>query len=398
MEYKLTKWNASNYEILIMIWKEDMENAKITVLRNFQKDMSIKWFRKWHVPLNIVEQEIKDEYIAIWTYEECIHIWLDKVINDNKDIKFIWNLYDLNQEEKNWKTNISFKLDIYPEVEKKDEKFKKIKLKKIDENVSDKEIQDALTNLKRQYATFTDTETITMSTVFKVKFEFLDSKGSAIDNWSTYFWEEDLNEFKLLEEIFINKNKWDCFEIKYEHDKLPHIIHYHKDDTSKPKKISFTIVDVKNKILPELTDENIVKFFWADDIKTLSDLENKIKELLIKQKQEQWLLNATEEIITQSRSSFKVIIPKTLIEEETKSRHESLKKRFWWDEWYKKYIENLWQEKTNEMNLQIQSASKESLEKFFILRTLVENFELKDINRDKPLDVEKKLYEKLTSN
>lgn len=41
---------------------------------------------------------------------------------------------------------------------------------------------------------------------------------------------------------------------------------------------------------------------------------------------------------------------------------------------------------------EIKSAALASLEKFFILRKLTELLELKDVNWQQPLDVEKKLY------
>lgn len=43
----------------------------------------------------------------------------------------------------------------------------------------------------------------------------------------------------------------------------------------------------------------------------------------------------------------------------------------------------------------IQAAAKLSLEKFFLLKEVVEQLEIADIDRQKPLDVETKLYEKL---
>jgi hypothetical protein len=41
---------------------------------------------------------------------------------------------------------------------------------------------------------------------------------------------------------------------------------------------------------------------------------------------------------------------------------------------------------------QIQTASKESLEKFFILRKLVELLDIKDINWENTIDAEEKIY------
>ena len=44
---------------------------------------------------------------------------------------------------------------------------------------------------------------------------------------------------------------------------------------------------------------------------------------------------------------------------------------------------------------EVSSAAKESLEKYFVFQKITEVMELKDINREKELDAERKLYEKL---
>lgn len=48
------------------------------------------------------------------------------------------------------------------------------------------------------------------------------------------------------------------------------------------------------------------------------------------------------------------------------------------------------------MQEDIQTAAKQSLEKFFLLREIVEQLEIKDPDWKQPLDVEKKVYEAMT--
>jgi FKBP-type peptidyl-prolyl cis-trans isomerase (trigger factor) len=66
------------------------------------------------------------------------------------------------------KKTISVKLDIYPEVEVKDDKWKKNKMKKIESKATDVEVEDALLNLKKNYADYKDTDKIAKDTVSKV--------------------------------------------------------------------------------------------------------------------------------------------------------------------------------------------------------------------------------------
>ncbi|MBO4516564.1 hypothetical protein J5751_03955 [bacterium] len=66
------------------------------------------------------------------------------------------------------KKTISVKLDIYPEVEVKDDKWKKNKMKKIESKATDKEVDEALLNLKKNYADYQDTDKIEKDTVSKI--------------------------------------------------------------------------------------------------------------------------------------------------------------------------------------------------------------------------------------
>lgn len=58
----------------------------------------------------------------------------------------------------------------------------------------------------------------------------------------------------------------------------------------------------------------------------------------------------------------------------------------------KQYFEKLGEAKTAEMYDEIKKSAQDSLEKYFMLRKLVELLEIKDINWEHQLDAEKKLY------
>lgn len=396
MDYKLVKWNQSNYEIKTIMTQEDQNSIKEKVLKWFQKEVEVKWFRKWHAPMNMVEKQIRPEYVQMWILEEAIHSTIQDIMKDNQDIKFIWDIYDLNQEAKDWNIEITFKLDVYPECNIKNENYKAIKAELIDNTVSDNEIETAITNMQRQYAEYYDYEKIENDTVFKVKFNFLDKKWEILDSWSAFLWKEDFEEHKILEEKFMWKILNEKISEKYEHDKLPHLLHYHKDD-SKPAKIEYEIVEIKKSKLPELNEEFLVKYFW-NEMNSVEKLKDKIKEVISKQKEENWLSNFVNEVIEKASSSIEVFIPKTLVHEEEKAKIQNLKERLWWEEGFNKYMNNISDEKKNEMMEELKKTSKESLEKFFILRQIIELYWIDDVNWNIPLDPERKLYEKITQN
>ncbi len=86
-----------------------------------------------------------------------------------------------------------------------------------------------------------------------------------------------------------------------------------------------------------------------------------------------------------------------MIDQELKVRMQNLEKRFGSAEKVKEYFQQLGEEKAKEFVEGVQTAAKESLEKFFILNKITELFGLKiDWNAEQePFFVEKQLYTKL---
>ena len=90
---------------------------------------------------------------------------------------------------------------------------------------------------------------------------------------------------------------------------------------------SFTIGDVRSVTLPDFTPENIKKFFGNDEVKSKEELEVKVRELIESQKEESLLMQAVDTLLQSSTDSLEITIPKTLTNEEVKTRMESLQKR-----------------------------------------------------------------------
>jgi len=132
------------------------------------------------------------------------------------------------------------------------------------------------------------------------------------------------------------------------------------------------VSDIRTVSLPEWTEENIKKFFGNEELKTLDELTAKVTDAITSQKKEALLMQAVEKYLGDIHTSYSITIPKTLVEEEMKSRMESLKERFGGEEGLKKYYEQIGEEEKSKMTEEIKGAAKSSLEKFFLLRNIIE--------------------------
>lgn len=398
MNKKLTEGKNCDYIITVSFWDEDKSKVRWHVLEHFAKDMKIPWFRAGKVPMHIVEKNIEPVYIDMTITEHLINDAIQEILKENKDIKFIGEPYGYETKEDKWTTNVTFHLDVYPEVKVDGKKWEGIKMKEIKVEATDKEVEDSLLNIQKNYADYKDAETISdKNTISKLGLEFIDKNWETVDKWTTYLWETEFNEDKFWAKTFNGKKKKEEIELAYDEKKLPQVLHAKKGEA---KKVKITIQDVKEVVLPELNDKMIEKLFGKDaEVKTNAELRAYIKKEIVNQKEENELVQTIENYLNDVRKSgVNVVIPKTMIDQEFKVRMDNLKHRFGSEDKVKEYFTQLGEEKSKEFVDGVQSAAAESLEKFFILNKITEllwlNINWNDQNQE-PLFVEKQIYGKL---
>ena len=398
MNKKLTEGKNCDYIITVSFWDEDKSKVRWHVLEHFAKDMKIPWFRAGKVPMHIVEKNIEPVYIDMTITEHLINDAIQEILKENKDIKFIGEPHGYETKEDKWTTNVTFHLDVYPEVKVDGKKWESIKMKEIKVEATDKEVEDSLLNIQKNYADYKDAETISdKNTISKLGLEFVDKNGKTVDKWTTYLWETEFNEDKFWAKTFNGKKKKEEIELAYDEKKLPQVLHAKKGEA---KKVKITIQDVKEVVLPELNDKMIEKLFGKDaEVKTNAELRAYIKKEIVNQKEENELVQTIENYLNDVRKSgVNVVIPKTMIDQEFKVRMDNLKHRFGSEDKVKEYFTQLGEEKSKEFVEGVQSAAAESLEKFFILNKITEllwlNINWNDQNQE-PLFVEKQIYGKL---
>ena len=398
MNKKLTEGKNCDYIITVSFWDEDKSKVRWHVLEHFAKDMKIPWFRAGKVPMHIVEKNIEPVYIDMTITEHLINDAIQEILKENKDIKFIGEPHGYETKEDKWTTNVTFHLDVYPEVKVDGKKWESIKMKEIKVEATDKEVEDSLLNIQKNYADYKDAETISdKNTISKLGLEFVDKNWETVDKWTTYLWETEFNEDKFWAKTFNGKKKKEVIELAYDEKKLPQVLHAKKGEA---KKVKITIQDVKEVVLPELNDKMIEKLFGKDaEVKTNAELRAYIKKEIVNQKEENELVQTIENYLNDVRKSgVNVVIPKTMIDQEFKVRMDNLKHRFGSEDKVKEYFTQLGEEKSKEFVEGVQSAAAESLEKFFILNKITEllwlNINWNDQNQE-PLFVEKQIYGKL---
>ena len=397
MEKQLTQGKQCNYQVTFTFTDAEKAGVKNHVLEHFAKDMNIPGFRAGKVPLHMVESKVQPAYVQMAITEHLVNKGIQELLGENKDLKFIGEPYAFDTKEDKGTTTVSFSLDVYPEVEVKGKSWEKVQMNALSVEATEKEVEDSLLNIQKNYADYKDTDTIAVKdTLSKLGLEFFDKEGKSVEKGTTYLGETEFAEDKFWEKTFDGKKKGELVELKYDMKKLPAVLHAKKGDAASLK---VTVQDVKQILLPELNDEMIVKLFGKDaEVKTNAELRDYIKKEILKQKQESWLVQTIEDYLNEvKKAGVSVIIPKTMVDQELKVRMQNLEKRFGSAEKVKEYFQQLGEEKAKEFVEGVQTAAAESLEKFFILNKITELLGLTiDWNAEQePFFVEKQLYTKL---
>ena len=397
MEKQLTQGKQCNYQVTFTFTDAEKAGVKNHVLEHFAKDMNIPGFRAGKVPLHMVESKVQPAYVQMAITEHLVNKGIHELLGENKDLKFIGEPYAFDTKEDKGTTTVSFSLDIYPEVEVKGKNWEKVQMNALSVEATEKEVEDSLLNIQKNYADYKDTDTIAVKdTLSKLGLEFFDKEGKSVEKGTTYLGETEFAEDKFWEKTFDGKKKGELVELKYDVKKLPAVLHAKKGEAASLK---VTVQDVKQIVLPELNDEMIVKLFGKDaEVKTNAELRDYIKKEILKQKQESWLVQTIEDYLNEvKKAGVSVIIPKTMVDQELKVRMQNLEKRFGSAEKVKEYFQQLGEEKAKEFVEGVQSAAAESLEKFFILNKVTEllGLEIDWNSEQEPFFVEKQLYTKL---
>lgn len=392
--------DQSNYIFEVTVTPEHKQACHQAVLLEYQKEAVQPGFRKGHVPLAMVEKLANPANIFMASLEEIVNGAIQQIMEAHGDKRWIGQIYNLDTSKIN-NTNeegvLSFHLDVFPEVQEKNDAWKRHKVEAYSTVVTDEDVSATVDQLRSSYATFDDVDAVTETSLMRLKVTFLDKDGADLGKGKNqYLGQEELASHPTLHKQFLKKAKGDVVSLDYKKASKIALLNYKGEET--PATISCEILDIKQKVLPELNQEFIDKTFGKEDgIGSVDELKAKVKETLENNKTESALYEWVDNYLTAIDDSFEVAIPQTLVDEELKNRLHHLGKQLGGEKGLKAYLERMGKEEADKYVDTIRQASLTSIHKYFLLKYVADELNL-DIDRNAAQangEVEKKLYEKL---
>ena len=301
----ITKENvdALNAVVKVDIVAEDYQTKVAEVLQDYRKKADIPGFRKGHVPMGMVKKQY-GKSVMIDEVNKLLQESLNKFLTEEK-LDILGNPLPRIQDDFSWDTetfSFEFELGLAPEFTVDLSAKKKITQYNIvaDDALIDKEIENLQSRYGKMNAVDVIAETSNVTGTFVNEENEINKKSSIVL--------ADLKG-KVNLKKFVGAKVGDVIELKTKglfsddhklegtlglsHDKI------HGLDI----KVSLTVEEITETELAELDQELFDKLFPNGDVKSVTEVRNKIKEDAEKQfltQGDQQLLNAVTEYLVEN--------------------------------------------------------------------------------------------------
>ena len=261
MKYKVKKDGDFENTIEIDIDFEDLESKKDEAISKISKSLKVKGFRPGKIPKNIVIREVGEDYIL----EESIDLYLPEQIFEilqkeeiNPAVRPV--VKDLKKEKKSYKVDVL--ITLWPKLSKLPKLNQTVEVDSI--TPTEEEIADQIDRIKLQFADVTKVERPSKTS------DYLLVNISGMENGKEL---EDFSYQDYLYELGGNSIT-PSMDKKLEGVSTGAIIKFNDDIPSIGKsniEITVLVKEIKEKVMPELTDDWVSSMTEFDSVTEMND-------------------------------------------------------------------------------------------------------------------------------
>ena len=261
MKYKVKKVGDFENNIEIDIDFEDLESKKDEAINKISKSLKVKGFRPGKIPKNIVEREVGEDYIL----EESIDLYLPEQIFEilqkeeiNPAVRPV--VKDLKKEKKSYKVDVL--ITLWPKLSK---------LPKLNQSVTvdsiaptEEEIDDQTERINLQFADVAKVERPSKTSDYLLVNISSKENGKELEDFSYQDYLYELGSNSLTPSM----------DSKLEGVSTGAIIKFNDDIPAIGKsniEITVLVKEIKEKVMPELTDDWVSSMTEFESIKEMNE-------------------------------------------------------------------------------------------------------------------------------
>lgn len=291
-------------------WKKKLDETFKKVI----KTVKIDGFRPGKAPRDVYEKKYGKQALVVEAVDSYMNEAYKKALDDFKgDINEIIMQPSVSLDKADT-DGVTYKFIFTTKPEIKFNKYTDLKVKKPSVKVTDKDVEEEIERLKKEYADLAVKDgKIEKGDTAVIDFEGFDGdkafEGGKGENYSL---EIGSNSFiPGFEDALIGLKAGDKKDVKVTFPK-----DYHAEEL-KGKPVTFKVLvhEVKTKVYPELNEE-FFKDLGLDDVKTLDDLKKTIKETMTSSKEFEAENKYVDDLFEALLKETSVEVPHELVHEE----------------------------------------------------------------------------------
>lgn len=300
MKYKVKKVGDFENSIEINIDFEDLDSKKEQAITKISGSLKVKGFRPGKIPKNIVIREVGEDYIL----EEAVDLYLPEQIFDilqkeeiNPAVRPV--VKDLKKEKKSFKVDVL--ITLWPTLSKLPKLNQKVEVESI--TPTEEEINEQIERIKLQFGEVEKVERPSKAS------DYLLVNISSIENGT------EVKEFNYQDYLYeLGSNTLTpAMDLKLEGVSSGAIIKFNDDIPTLSKsnvEITVLVKEIKQKVMPELTDEWVSSVTEFDTVVEMNEeIVKNIEDAKKRQVANQYQGLLTSKIIDES----KLELPEQLI-------------------------------------------------------------------------------------
>ena len=314
--------NANEVKLELTVEASRFDEAIKKVYFKSAKYFNIPGFRKGKAPMKIVEKYYGEEIFFEDAFNDIAPEVLEEAVKEN-NIEIV-SRPDIDVKQIGKGQDLIFTAVFQTKPEAELGKYKGIEIKKIEYNVTDKDIEHELSHMQEHNARMISIED---RPVEKGDIAVIDFEGF-VDGVAFEGGKAENHELEIGSNTFIPGFEDQIIGMKIEEEKDINVKfpdeYFSKDLAGKDATFKVKVNEIKKKELPKLDDE------FAKDVSefdTLEELKKSIKDRIEKENKEKEKYETEDAVIKAVCENVKVDIPSGMIETETENMLKDIETR-----------------------------------------------------------------------
>jgi len=370
MEINAVKVDSANAKVEAKVSKAKVEEKENAIAKKIAKDVKIDGFRKGKAPAFVVKKMYKDNIeqdSLAQIFQELLQKAVEELGADKADLLGEPNITKFEKKD-DGSIEIDFEISFKPTIDTSviEECLPEYKTPR----VTKKEIEERINQMLKSIADVKDVEEdreVKEGDIVNIDFKgFVDDKAFQGGEAKGYDLEIGSGSFiPGFEEGIVGMKKGETKKIKVTFPKE----YANKDLAGKEAVFEVKVNAIKERVLPDINDEEVLKKFLPDVEKpTVEELEKRVKQQIRQEKLNKLYLDELKPKLTEAIiEKFEFDLPKTVVDQEVEmSFRNSLQSKS--EEEIKELQEN--PDKVEEAKKELEEGAKESVKLTFVIDEL----------------------------